>query len=92
MFPSEMVTRSGATGCIFIKSNKAGVCVCVCVCARAHVHMCVHARVCACVLKAEGGAVRIFSDEIEGEILAPPALDQDISCHTRKQQNNNKYL
>ena len=84
MFPSEMVTRSGATGCIFIKSNKAGVCVCACTC--------VCARVCACVLKAEGGAVRIFSDETEGEILAPPALDQDISCHTRKQQNNNKYL
>ena len=47
-----MVTRSGATGFTFIKSNKAGVCVCVCV----------------CVLIAEGGAVRIFSDEIEGEI------------------------
>ena len=47
-----MVTRSGATGFIFIKSNKAGVCVCVCV----------------CVLRAEGGAVRIFSDEFEGEI------------------------
>lgn len=45
-----MVTRSGATGFTFIKSNKAGVCVCV------------------CVLIAEGGAVRIFSDEIEGEI------------------------